>query len=101
MTAHKNETFKAYAIAFVLRDMAEATPLESECKEVAAVERRDMIISKLSFMYHYCMNFRSKYTRELKTNVRRKIITEAEHDYGTSQVASISYALKEAKTVMD
>ena len=52
-------------------------------------------------MYHYCMNFRSKYTRELKTKVRRRVITEKEHEQGTSHVASISFALKEAKAVID
>ena len=84
MTAHTNETFKAYAMTFVLRDMAAAAPKPDEVEGDEARERFDELISKLSFMYHYCMNFRSKYTRELRTNVRRKVISEAQHELGTS-----------------
>lgn len=84
MKAHTNETFKAYAIAFVLRDMAKAAPNPEEVVGQEATEQFTELMSKLSFMYHYCMNFRSKHTRELRTNVRRKVITEAEHELGTS-----------------
>ena len=103
MSAHENEAFKAYAVAYVLKDMAESAPGEEECKAMSPEEadKRETLISKLTFMYHYCMNFRSKYTRELKTKVRRRVITEKQHEQGTSHVASISFALKEAKAVID
>ena len=82
MSAHENEAFKAYAVAYVLKDMAESAPGEEECKAMSPEEadKRETLISKLTFMYHYCMNFRSKYTRELKTKVRRRVITEKQHE---------------------
>ena len=51
-------------------------------------------------MFHYLMNFRSRFGRELKTNVRRKVITENQHENGNSELSQISDSLKEAKTIM-
>ena len=51
-------------------------------------------------MFHYLMNFRSRFGRELKTNVRRKAITENQHEKGNSELSQISDSLKEAKTIM-
>ena len=110
MQAREGEPAKAFAFAFLIRDMADRTwqstgpdelkPHDEEAK-AAQQDRRDHLLSKLTFMYHYVMNFRSRYTRELKTNVRRKVITAEEHEHGNSQIASISFALKESKQVLD
>ena len=111
MSARQNEAFKAYATAFVMRDLAQQEPSESQAAnedgEIVEEEKKDTeelraeLVSKLTFMYHYVMNFRSKYTRELKTNVRRRVITNAEHEQGNSHVSSISHALKETKSLLD
>ena len=101
MTARTNETSKAFAIAFVMRDMAESISLLNEESKDDCQGARDEVVSKLTFMQHYIMNFRSKHTRELKTNVRRKVITSEEHELGTSHLASIAFALKETRTVLD
>ena len=73
--------------------------MEEEKKDTE--ELRAELVSKLTFMYHYVMNFRSKYTRELKTNVRRRVITTEEHEQGNSHVSAISHALKETKSLLD
>ena len=95
MSARNNESYKAYATSFVIKDLVDQ--LEDNTNE----EQKEELVSKLTFMYHYVMNFRSKYTRELRTNVRRRVITAEVHELGTSHVASISFALKEAKSIMD
>ena len=109
MSARQNEAFKAYATAFVMRDLAQEGPGESpavnedgeEEEKKDTEELRAELVSKLTFMYHYVMNFRSKYGRELKTNLRRRLITTAEHEQGNSHVSSISHALKETKSFLD
>ena len=58
-------------------------------------------LDKLTFLYHYLMNFRSRFSRELKTKVRRKWITEAQHEAGNKQISDVSASLKEAKQTMD
>ena len=78
LSAHKNEAFKAFAICFIMRDLAEEISPEGQSPELD--DKRAETISKLTFMYHYVMNFRSKYTRELRTNVRRRIISELQHE---------------------
>ena len=100
MSARNNEQYKVYATAFVMKDMAASQPDEPPTDQ-EALEKRAELISKLTFMYHYCMNFRSKYTRELKTNSRRKVIDSDQHELGTSWLQSIAFALKEAKTMFD
>ena len=61
-----------------MRDLAEEIPEEGQSPDMD--DKRAETISKLTFMYHYVMNFRSKYTRELRTNVRRRIISELQHE---------------------
>jgi len=37
---------------------------------------------KIVFLYHYLMNFRSRFSRELKTKIRKQLITDAQHEAG-------------------
>ncbi len=94
MSARRNEASKVFACTFVIREMAEEYKQEDD-------ENTTEIVLKLSFMYHYVMNFRSKYTRELKTNLRKRLISAEDHEHGISHIQSISFALKEAKSVLD
>ena len=102
MMARDNEAFKAYSCCFVMRDMAEAARdgFQTTSGENDG-DSRAGLVSKLTFMYIYVMNFRSKYTRELRTNLRRRVITSEEHELGNSHISSIGFALKEAKSVFD
>ena len=102
MSARNNEAFKAYATSFVMRDMVNGIPDEPlAANDQDGLDARAQLTSKLTFMYHYVMNFRSKYTRELKTNVRRRVISTEAHELGSSHLSSISFALKETKGVFD
>ena len=73
MATRRNESASAYACSYVMRDM------------LARQEQPDP--EKLTFMFHYLMNFRSRFGRELKTNVRRKAITEKQHEQGNSELS--------------
>jgi hypothetical protein len=65
----------------------------------AVVERETM--DKMTFLYHYLMNFRSRFSRELKVKVRRRWITEEQHEAGNKQISDVSASLKEAKQIID
>lgn len=103
LMARDNEAYKAYSCCFVIKDMAESAPEATiaDGADDSEVDSRAELISKLTFMYVYVLNFRSKYTRELRTNLRRRVITSEEHELGNSHISSIGYALKEAKAVID
>ena len=102
MSARNNEAFKAYATSFVMKDLVNDISNEPiAANDQDGLDARAALISKLTFMYHYVMNFRSKYTRELKTNVRRRVITTEAHELGSSHLSSISFALKETKGLFD
>ena len=60
ISARNNESYKAFALCFVIRDMAETAPDKSEPATLEMQESQEELISKLSFMYNYVMNFRSK-----------------------------------------
>ena len=103
LMARDNEAYKAYSCCYVIRDMAERAPdaTIADGADDNQVDSRAELVSKLTFMYIYVMNFRSKYTRELRTNLRRRVITNEEHELGNSHISSIGFALKEAKAVID
>lgn len=103
LMARENEAFKAYSCCFVIKDMADAAPgpTIADSADDNAVDSRADLVSKLTFMYIYVMNFRSKYTRELRTNLRRRVISSEEHELGNSHISSIGYALKDAKAAID
>ena len=77
MMARENEAYKAYSCCFVIKDMADAAPDATIADSAvdSEVDSRADLVSKLTFMYIYTLNFRSKYTRELRTNLRRRVIT--------------------------
>ena len=60
MATRDGESASAFSCSYVMRDMLQR--MESPDQE------------KLTFMFHYLMNFRSRFGRELKINVRRKTI---------------------------
>jgi len=47
------------------------------------------------------MKFRSRFSRELKTKLKSRKITEKEHEAGNEQIAVVSAILKEAKIIID
>jgi len=60
-----------------------------------------LTLDKIIFLYHYVMNFRSRFSRELKTKLKSRKITEKEHEAGNEQIAVVSAILKEAKIIID
>lgn len=58
-------------------------------------------LEKIVFLYHYLMNFRSRFSRELKTKVRKQVITDAQHEAGNDQISNVSEMLKETKITLD
>ena len=87
MATRSNEAASAFACSYVMRDMLQ--------------RQENPDAEKLTFMYHYLMNFRSRYGRELRVKVRRKTITENQHGDGNSELSQISDSLKEAKCLME
>jgi hypothetical protein len=60
-----------------------------------------MTLEKIVFLFHYVMNFRSRFTRELKSKLNKHQITSDQHENGAEQVSDVSQILKEAKLVLD
>lgn len=60
-----------------------------------------MALEKMIFLYHYLMNFRSRFSRELKTKVRQRLISDSQHEAGNGQISDVSEMLKECKVVLD
>ena len=74
MDARKNESDYAYACCYYMRDML--LQHEKILEKQPSYRITGIQNDKLSYLFHYCMNYRSKYVRELKTKVRRKEITD-------------------------
>lgn len=61
----------------------------------------ELNLEKIIFLYHYLLNFRSRFSRELKAKLKRAQITDKQHEQGNEQVSAVSEILKESKMMLD
>ena len=99
MEARTYESDHAFACSYVIKDILQEFEAKLEKNRLAKLDSFNQ--ERITFLFHYCMNFRSKYGRELKAKLRRGRITDSEHELGTKALSNVSFALKETKSIMD